>query len=70
MGFDLLNPVHIILLLIVALLLFGPKKLPEIGAGLGRSIREFRQAMIGMVGENPASTKDGENIDQSSKDTV
>lgn len=42
---DLISPVHIILLLIVALLVFGPKKLPEIGAGLGRSIREFKQAM-------------------------
>ncbi len=70
MGFDLLNPVHIILLLIVALLLFGPKKLPEIGAGLGRSIREFRQAMVGIVSENLASTKDGEDVDQSPRDTV
>ncbi len=42
---DLLSPVHILLLLIVALLVFGPNKLPEIGAGLGRSIREFKQAM-------------------------
>ncbi len=69
MGFDLLNPVHIILLLIVALLLFGPKKLPEIGAGLGRSIREFKQAMVG-IGDHPSSSKDDEGIDQSPNDTV
>lgn len=42
---DLISPMHIILLLIIALLVFGPKKLPEIGAGLGRSIREFRRSM-------------------------
>ncbi len=43
--FDLLSPVHIILLIIVTLLIFGPKKLPEMGAGLARGIREFRKAM-------------------------
>jgi sec-independent protein translocase protein TatA len=42
---DILSPVHIILLLIIALLVFGPKRLPEIGAGLGKSIREFKASM-------------------------
>ncbi len=42
---DILSPVHILLLLIIALLVFGPKRLPEIGAGLGKSIREFKAAM-------------------------
>ena len=42
---DLLSPIHVILLLIVALLVFGPRRLPEIGAGLGKGIREFRRAM-------------------------
>jgi sec-independent protein translocase protein TatA len=48
---DLLSPVHIVLLLIVALLVFGPKRLPEIGSGLGRAIREFRGAMSGVMDE-------------------
>ncbi len=48
---DLLTPVHIVLLLIVALLVFGPKRLPEIGSGLGRAIREFRGAMSGVMDE-------------------
>ncbi len=42
---DLLSPMHIVLLLIVALLIFGPKRLPEIGSGLGKSIREFKESM-------------------------
>jgi sec-independent protein translocase protein TatA len=42
---DLFSPVHIIILLIIALLVFGPKRLPEIGSGLGKSIREFKHAM-------------------------
>lgn len=42
---DLLTPGHIIVLLVVALLIFGPKRLPEIGSGLGKSIREFKASM-------------------------
>lgn len=38
----LFQPTHLIL--IIAMIVFGPGKLPEIGAGLGRSIREFKKA--------------------------
>ncbi|WP_117237583.1 Sec-independent protein translocase subunit TatA/TatB [Thermus sediminis] len=34
---------EILVILVVALLLFGPKKLPELGRSLGQSIREFRR---------------------------
>ena len=42
-----LNPGHmwlIILLLVVVLIIWGPGKLPDVGAGMGRAIREFRNA--------------------------
>ena len=42
---DLLSPLHLAILLVVALLIFGPRRLPEIGQGLGRTIRDFRKAM-------------------------
>ena len=42
---DLLSPVHLGIILIVALLIFGPKRLPELGQGLGKTIRDFRRAM-------------------------
>jgi sec-independent protein translocase protein TatA len=41
----LLEPMHLILILLIVLIIFGPGKLPEIGAGLGKSIREFKKAM-------------------------
>ncbi|MDA8155271.1 MAG: twin-arginine translocase TatA/TatE family subunit [Actinomycetota bacterium] len=44
---DLFQPMHLILILIIALLVFGPGKLPQIGAGLGKSIREFKKALSG-----------------------
>ena len=39
-----LSPLHLILILIIALLILGPGKLPDVGAALGKSIREFRKA--------------------------
>jgi len=39
---------EIILLLLVALLLFGAKKLPEVGRSLGKGIREFKKALKGV----------------------
>ena len=39
-----LSPIHLIIVLVIALLVIGPGKLPEVGAALGNSIREFRKA--------------------------
>ncbi|MGC2659723.1 MAG: twin-arginine translocase TatA/TatE family subunit [Bryobacteraceae bacterium] len=41
----LLQPTHIVAILIVAFFVFGSKKLPELGQGLGKGIRSFQEAM-------------------------
>ena len=41
------QPMHLIIILAIALIIFGPGKLPELGKGLGKSIREFKKAMSG-----------------------
>jgi sec-independent protein translocase protein TatA len=41
----LLQPSHLLIILAVAVLFFGPKKLPELGQGLGKGIRSFRDSM-------------------------
>jgi len=38
-----LGPAEILVVLVIALLVFGPKKLPEVGRQVGRAMREFRQ---------------------------
>jgi sec-independent protein translocase protein TatA len=43
----LLQPWHIVLILLIALLLFGGKRLPEIGKSLGSGMREFKDAVTG-----------------------
>jgi len=39
-----IGPVELIIILVIALLVLGPGKLPEVGSALGKSIREFRKA--------------------------
>jgi len=41
----LFQPMHLMIIAGIALLVFGPKKLPELGKGLGESIRGFKAAM-------------------------
>ncbi len=41
----LLQPMHLIVILLVAMLVFGPKRLPELGKGLGEGIRGFKKAI-------------------------
>ena len=38
-----LQPIHLVVIFVVALLIFGPKRLPEIGRGVGKAINEFRK---------------------------
>jgi sec-independent protein translocase protein TatA len=44
MGLPNIGPVELIIILVIALLILGPGKLPEVGAAFGRTIREFRKA--------------------------
>jgi len=43
----LFQPTHLIFILLIVLILFGPGKLPELGKGLGKGIREFKDALKG-----------------------
>jgi sec-independent protein translocase protein TatA len=51
MGLD--NPLHIAFLVVIVLLVFGAKRLPEIGRSLGSGMREFKDSVSGM---SPQST--------------
>jgi sec-independent protein translocase protein TatA len=62
MMHDLLQPTHLLIILVVALFLFGPKKLPELGQGLGKGIRSFRESM-------KAATEDPPKIDTNTDTT-
>jgi sec-independent protein translocase protein TatA len=44
---NIFQPTHLLLILVVALLVLGPKRLPEAGRALGNGIRDFRSAISG-----------------------
>ncbi|MBS1850405.1 MAG: twin-arginine translocase TatA/TatE family subunit [Acidobacteria bacterium] len=50
----LFQPMHLLVIFGIALLVFGPKKLPELGKGIGEGIRSFRDSMK----EQPEAPKD------------
>jgi sec-independent protein translocase protein TatA len=46
---DLLQPTHLIILAVVAFLLFGARRLPELGKGLGEGLRGFKDGLKGVT---------------------
>jgi sec-independent protein translocase protein TatA len=58
---DLLQPTHLLILAIILLVLFGGKKLPELGKGLGEGLRGFREGLKGVnetTAHPPAAQQD------------
>lgn len=51
MGLE--NPLHIAIILLVVLMVFGAKKMPEMGKGLGEGMRGFKSALTGEPREEP-----------------
>ncbi len=41
----LFQPMHLLVVFVIALLVFGPRKLPELGKGLGEAIRGFKNSL-------------------------
>ena len=42
---DLFSPMHLLVILAIALIVFGPGKLPELGSSLGKAIKEFKKVI-------------------------
>ena len=65
-----IGPWEILILLLVVLLIFGPKRLPELGRSLGRGMREFKNSVKELEGDKepeetspPAESRERETID-------
>jgi sec-independent protein translocase protein TatA len=63
----LFQPMHLLVIFGIALLVFGPKKLPELGKGIGEGIRGFKSAMKDQAEEKPtiivaAGTKNDQDL--------
>lgn len=59
----------LILILVIALIIFGPKKLPEIGRAFGTTLKEFKKSTRDLVSdEEPDEKKKGENLPSTKED--
>ena len=48
------GPMELVIVLVIALVILGPKRLPEAGKSLGRGMREFKNSIAGMSGNDEA----------------
>jgi len=55
---DLLQPRHLLVILAIALLFFGPQKLPELGKGLAQGIRSFKESLKDVNSDTSAGPKE------------
>jgi sec-independent protein translocase protein TatA len=65
----LFQPTHLIFIFVIALLIFGPKKLPELGKGLGEGIRALKDGMKDQPAQaspTQASTEQNKNTETKS----
>jgi sec-independent protein translocase protein TatA len=58
----LLQPMHLLVLLVIVLIIFGPGKLPELGSSIGKTLRGFKKAMEGQE-HKPEDTTDTKKIE-------
>jgi sec-independent protein translocase protein TatA len=58
----LFQPMHLLVILFIALLVFGPKKLPELGRGLGDGIRSFKDSMREKDNSTPPTEQQNETL--------
>ena len=65
----LFQPMHLLVILFIALMVFGPKKLPELGKGLGDGIRSFKDSMRNRE-ETPAKPDDAKLSASATNETV
>ena len=63
----LFQPAHLLVIFLIALVVFGPKKLPELGKGLGEAIRGFKKA-LNEDDKKPITDPESPNQDQKLKD--
>ncbi len=57
MGIGSIGVPSLILIIVVALIIFGPSKLPEIGKAAGSSLKEFKNATKGLTDDNETDEK-------------
>jgi sec-independent protein translocase protein TatA len=66
---DLFQPTHLLVIGIILLVLFGAKRLPELGKGLGEGLKGFKEGIKGVTDPNPAPPANQQNASNPPTDT-
>ena len=64
------TPIEIIVVLIIVLIIFGPKRLPDLGRSLGRGMREFKDSVTGKDKDELPAGEEGEEQGEPAKTTA
>jgi sec-independent protein translocase protein TatA len=67
---DLFQPWHLIILAIIVIVLFGGKKLPELGKGLGEGLRGFKEGMKGITEEANKTSDSSRAVTPKPEETI
>jgi sec-independent protein translocase protein TatA len=59
----LFQPMHLLVIFFIALLVFGPKKLPELGKGIGEGIRALKESMKDNGDQSKTATTENKNTE-------
>jgi len=62
----LFQPMHLLVIFFIALLVFGPKKLPELGKGIGEGIRALKDSMNSNTNSDQAKGSESKSTDAKS----
>ncbi|MGI9556632.1 MAG: Sec-independent protein translocase subunit TatA/TatB [Solirubrobacterales bacterium] len=64
------GPLELVIVLVIALIIFGPKKLPQLGSSLGRGLREFRSSVSGQGSDSDDDPAELEEPDEDHEQAV
>jgi sec-independent protein translocase protein TatA len=64
MGLGAIGVPGLIIILIIVLIVFGPKKLPEIGSAVGKTFSEFKKSTKGLIDEDDEAKKEKSTSDK------
>ncbi|MGG0658202.1 twin-arginine translocase TatA/TatE family subunit [Rummeliibacillus pycnus] len=64
MGFNAIGVPGLIVILIIVLIVFGPRKLPEIGAAVGKTFSEFKKSTRGLIEDDDDTKKEKSTSDK------
>ncbi|WP_397536413.1 twin-arginine translocase TatA/TatE family subunit [Rummeliibacillus pycnus] len=64
MGFSSIGIPGLIVILVIVLIVFGPKKLPEIGSAVGKTFSEFKKSTQGLIDDDDETKKEKSTSDK------